>query len=76
MNHYILTEPSKAKSELVLLERNPRCLHFVLYNMRLVNTLNIAVYGAMNYLLLAPNLVAFDAKLNEIKKILNFILHC
>ena len=77
MNQYILTETFNAKFELVLLERNPRCLHFVLYNMRLVNTLNIAMYGAMNYSFL-PNLVAFDAKLNEIhenKKILNFILH-
>ena len=37
--------------------------------MRPVNTLNIAVYGVMNYSLLMPNLVAFYAKLNEIQNI-------
>ena len=40
-------------------------LRFVLYDMRLVNTFIIAIYGDM----IMPNLVAFYAKLNEnIKK--------
>lgn len=44
------------------------CLHFVLYNMRLVTTLIIALYGAMNYSLLMPNLIALYAEnINEIK---------
>ena len=50
------TETSNAKSELVLLEWIPRlCLHFVLYDMRLVNTFIIAMYGVMYCLLLMPN---------------------
>ena len=50
------------KSELVLLEWTPGlCLCFVLYDMRLVNTFIIAMYGVMNFLLLMPNLVVFYA---------------
>ena len=53
---YILKETSNAKSELVLLEWTPRlCLRFVLYDMSLVNTFIIALYGVMNYLLHSPN---------------------
>ena len=63
----ILKETSYAKSEIVLLERTPRlCLHFPLYNMRLVNTFIIVVYGGINYSLLILKVVAFYAKLNEI----------
>ena len=40
----------------------------MLYDMRLVNTFIIAMYGVMNYLLHMPHLVAFYAKLNEIYK--------
>ena len=54
-------------TDLVLLEWTLHlCLHFVLYDMRSVNMLIIAKYGVMNYSLLMPNLVAFNAKLNEI----------
>ena len=38
----------------------------VLYEMRLVNTVIIAMYGVMNYSLLMPNVFAFYAILNEI----------
>ena len=56
----------------MLLEWTPGlCLCFVLYDIRLVNTFIIAMYGIMNFLLLMPNLVVFYAKLNEI---LNFIM--
>ena len=71
---YVLQETSNAKSELVLLEWTPRlCLHFVLYDMRLVSTLIIAVYGAMNYSLLTPILIELVAKLNEYKKSVSFL---
>ena len=33
----------------------------------IVNTVIIAMYGVINYLLLMPKLVAFYAKLNEIQ---------
>ena len=33
-----------------------------------INTFFIAMYGVMNYSLLMPNLVAFYAKLHEIRK--------
>ena len=60
-------EISNAKSELV--EWAPRlCLHFMLYDMRLVNTFIIAMYGVMNNLLLVPNLIACYAKLHEMRK--------
>ena len=50
-----LKKTCNAKFELMLLEWTPRlCLRFVLYNMRLVNTLFIAKYGVMNYSLLMP----------------------
>ena len=56
----ILKETFNAKSELVLMEWTPRLfLSFVLYDIRLVNTFIIAMYGVMNYSLLMPNLVAF-----------------
>ena len=65
----ILKETSNVKSELVLLEWTPRlCLHFVLYDMRLVNTFIIAMYGVMNNSLLVPNLINCDAKLHEMQK--------
>ena len=68
IRHYILKETSNAKSELVLLEWTPRlCLLFVLYNMRLVSTFIIAMYGVMNNLLLVPNLIACYAKLHEMR---------
>ena len=50
-----LKKTSNAKFEPMLLEWTPRlCLRFVLYDMRLVNTLIIAKYGVMNYSLLMP----------------------
>ena len=65
----ILKKTFDAKSEFVLLESTPHlCLRFVFYDMRLVNTSIIAMYDIMNYSLLIPNLVAFNAKLNEIQK--------
>ena len=64
---YILKETSNAKSEFVLLEWTPRlCPCFMLYDMRLVNTFIIAMYGVINYALLMPNVIVFYAKLNEI----------
>ena len=64
----MLKETSNAKYELLVLEWTPRlCLRFVIFDMRLVNTFIIFMYGVMNYLLLS--LVAFYAKLNEISKI-------
>ena len=42
------------------------CLHFAVYNMRLVNTFIIVMYDVINYSLLVPNLVAFYVQLNEI----------
>ena len=64
---YTLKEISNAKSELVLLEWTPRlCLHFVLYDMKLVNTFIIAMHGFLNYSLLMLNAVASYAKLDEI----------
>ena len=49
------------------MEWTPRlCIHFVLCDLRLVNTFIIAMYGVMNYSLLMQNLVAFYAKLNEV----------
>ena len=64
---YILKKTSNAKSELVLLEWTFHlCLRFVLYDMRLVNSFIIAIYGVIDYSLLMPTVVAFYAKLNEI----------
>ena len=51
----------------VLLEWIPRLyLCFVLYDMRLVNTFIITIYGVLNYLLRKPNVLAFYVNLNEI----------
>ena len=64
---YKLKGNSNVKSELVLLEWIPRLYQrFVLNDMRLINTFIIAMYGAMNYSLLMPNLLTFYARLNEI----------
>ena len=63
----ILQETSNPKSELVLLEWTPRlCLLFVLYDVRLFNTIIITLYGVMNYCFLMPNSVTFYVILNEI----------
>ena len=54
--HNIQKETSDAKSELELLGWTPLLyLRFVLYDMRLVNTFIIAMYGVMNYSLHLPN---------------------
>ena len=63
----ILNETSNAKSELMSLEWTPRlCLRFVLYDIRLVNTFIITMYGVVNFSLPLPNLVAFHVKLKVI----------
>ena len=61
-----LKKTSNAKSELVLSESPCTCLHFVPYNMRLVNIFIITMYGVMKYSLLMSNLVTFCAKLDDI----------
>ena len=61
---------ANAKSEPMFVEWTLRlCPRFVLYDMRLVNTFIIAMYGVMSNWSLIPNLVPFYTKLNEIYKV-------